>query len=63
MGTICVLKTAHVAPGGSERDRGRCSTRPVSLLAFLQAENIRLQNAVAQLQSDTTALREALQER
>jgi hypothetical protein len=62
MGTICVLKITHVAPE-PDRDRGRCSTRPVSLLAFLQAENIKLQNIVAQLRRDTTALREALRER
>jgi hypothetical protein len=62
MGTICVLRTAYVEPE-PDRDRGRCGARPVSLLAFLQAENIKLQNAVAQLQRDTTALREALQDR
>jgi hypothetical protein len=62
MGTIRVLKTAHVAPE-PERDRGRCGPRPVSLLAFLQAENIKLQNTVVQLQRDTTALREALRDR
>jgi hypothetical protein len=62
MGTVWVLKTANVAPL-PERDRGRRGARPVSLLAFLQAENIKLQNAVAQLQRDTTALREALQDR
>jgi hypothetical protein len=63
MGTICVLKTAYVARE-PERDRGRrCGARPVSLLAFLQAENIRLENAVAQLRRDTTALRQALRDK
>ena len=61
MGTICVLKTANVELGLQEQGRGRSSCRPISLLAFLQAENRRLQNTVAQLQRDTMALREALQ--
>jgi hypothetical protein len=33
---------------------------PVSLLAFLQEENLRLRTTVAELQEDTTALRDAL---
>ena len=61
MGTICVLKTASADSGLQEPSRGRSSCRPISLLAFLQAENQRLQNTVAQLQRDTMALREALQ--
>ncbi len=58
MGTICVLKTANVESSLQEQ---RSSCRPISLLAFLQAENRRLQNTVAQLQRDTMALREASQ--
>jgi hypothetical protein len=61
MGTICVLKTANVESSLREQSRGRSGSRPISLLAFLQAENRRLQNMVAQLQRDTVALREALQ--
>ncbi len=61
MSTICVLKTANVESSLQEQSRGRSSCRPISLLAFLQAENRRLQNAVAQLQRDTITLREALQ--
>jgi hypothetical protein len=61
MSTICVLKTANVESRLQEQSRGRHGCRPISLLAFLQAENRRLQNAVAQLQRDTMALREALQ--
>ena len=59
MSTICVLKTANVESSLQEQSRGRSSCH--SLLAFLQAENRRLQNTVAQLQRDTIALREALQ--
>jgi len=61
MSTICVLKTANVELSLQEQSRRRSSCRPISLLAFLQAENQRLQNTVAQLQRDTMALREALQ--
>jgi hypothetical protein len=62
MGTICVLKTAYVAPE-PEREHGRrCGAHPVSLLVFLQAENTKLQNVIAQLRRDTTALRKALQD-
>jgi len=61
MGTICVLKTANVESSLREQSRGRSSCRPISLLAFLLAENRRLQNMVAELERDTTALREALQ--
>ncbi len=61
MGTISVLKTANVESSLQEQSRGRSSCHPISLLAFLQAENRRLQNTVAQLQRDTMALRETLQ--
>ncbi len=61
MSTICVLKTANVESSLQEKSRGRSACRPISLLAFLQAENRRLQKIVAQLQQDTVALREALQ--
>jgi hypothetical protein len=60
MGTICVLKTANSESGSPECKRGRSDSGPVSLLAFLQAENLKLRNAVAQLESDTMVLREAL---
>jgi hypothetical protein len=61
MSTICLLETANVESSLQEQGRGKSGCRPISLLAFLQAENRRLQNTVAQLQKDTTALREALQ--
>jgi hypothetical protein len=61
MSTIGVLKTADVETSSQEQSHGRSGCRPISLLAFLQAENRRLQNMVAQLERDTIALREALQ--
>ena len=61
MSTICVLKTANVEPRLHEQGHGRSGRRPISLLAFLQAENRRLQSTVAQLQQDRIALQEALQ--
>jgi hypothetical protein len=61
MSTICVLKTANVASSLQEQPPRRSDCRPVSLLAFLQAENRKLHDMVAQLERDTMALREALQ--
>jgi hypothetical protein len=61
MSTICVLKTANVETGLRKQSNGRADCRPISLLAFLQAENRRLQDTVSQLERDTMALREALQ--
>jgi hypothetical protein len=42
-----------------EQDDAAC--RPISILSFLEAENIRLRQAVFQLSRDTIALREALE--
>jgi hypothetical protein len=61
MSTICVLKTANEESRLREQSRGRSGSHPISLLAFLQAENRRLQKMVAQLQRDAMDLREALQ--
>jgi hypothetical protein len=61
MSTIRVLKTANAESRLQDQSRARSGCRPTSLLAFLQAENRRLQNTVAQLQRETMALREALQ--
>jgi hypothetical protein len=61
MSTISVFKTANVESSLQEQSHGRSGCRPISLLAFLQAENRRLQGMVAQLERDTMALREALQ--
>lgn len=61
MSTICVLKTANVGTGLHQQSHERSGRSPTSLLEFLQAENRKLRNTVAQLQRDTMALREALQ--
>jgi len=61
MGTVSVLNTVNMASGLQQRDLGKVGLPPVSLLAFLQTENLRLKTRVAELQHDTTALREALQ--
>jgi hypothetical protein len=61
MGKICVLKIANVEPALPAPDRGSAPAQPVSLLAFLQAENLKLQSILAQLERETTTLREALQ--
>ena len=43
-----------------EQDHAEPECRPISLLSFLQAENIRLRQAVLALSLDTMALREEL---
>lgn len=59
MGTISVLKTGTAERRLAELNYGKAGCQPVSLLTFLQAENVRLRTQVAELQRDTTALREA----
>jgi hypothetical protein len=61
MGTISVLKTANLESNLQGLDRGTKECPPVSLLAFLQAENLKLRMKVAELQRDTSALRATLQ--
>jgi hypothetical protein len=61
MNSICVLKISKVNSSLQEQNHESAACRPINLLGFLKAENLRLQNMVAQLQRDTTALREALQ--
>jgi hypothetical protein len=61
MSSICVLGTPNVNSHSREQGDGRSNSRVISLLTFLQAENRRLQNMVAELERDTIALREALQ--
>lgn len=60
MDTIWALKITNLRPA-PPADRGNRPAHPVSLLTFLQAENLKLQNVVARLERETTALREALQ--
>jgi hypothetical protein len=59
MGTISVLKTTTVDSNLLELNYRKAGCQLVSLLAFLQAENLRLRTQVAELQRDTTALQEA----
>ena len=61
MSSICVLRIPNVKSRLQDQSYGKSACRPISLLAFLQAENRRLQNMVAELERDTMALREALQ--
>lgn len=63
MSSICVLRIPNVKPVrlSQEQSHARPGSEPVSLLAFLNAENRRLQNMVAQLKRDTMALRQALE--
>jgi hypothetical protein len=60
MGKVSVLNTAGLESSLQGMDLGNSGCLPVSLLAFLQAENLRLRTRVAELQEDTTALREEL---
>ncbi len=61
MSVISVLEIKNVESRPEEQNQGTSSSQPISLLAFLQAENGKLQKAAAQLALDTMALREALQ--
>jgi hypothetical protein len=61
MSSICVLTIPNVKSRTREQPHGRSGCRPINLLAFLQSENHRLRNMVAELERDTMALREALQ--
>ena len=61
MTTISMLKIKNVESRRQTQNYGKSSAQLISLLAFLQAENRKLQHAVAQLRRDTKALQEALQ--
>jgi hypothetical protein len=61
MSAISVLKIKNVESKDQKRIHGKSNCQPISLLAFLQAENCKLRNIVAQLERDTMNLREALQ--
>jgi hypothetical protein len=63
MGKICILKIPNAERDLPEQSRRKPESHPVGLLAFLQAENLRLHNVVAQLKRDTAASREATQSR
>jgi hypothetical protein len=59
MSSIC--RIPNVRPRLEEQSHGRFGSEPISLLAFLKAENRSLQNTVAQLERDIMALQQALQ--
>jgi hypothetical protein len=65
MNSVSVLRPRMVGSRAVDRrsheqDDGERARRPVSILSFLEAENIRLRQAVVKLSLDTMALREAL---
>src|SRR5258708_18770453 len=65
MNSVSVLKPRTVGSRAvdrqsHERGDGEPACRPISMLSFLEAENIRLRQAVVELSRDTTALRQAL---
>jgi hypothetical protein len=59
MGNICILKIPNAERDTPHQSRGKLGSHPVGLLAFLQAENLRLHNMLAQLERDAAASREA----
>jgi hypothetical protein len=61
MGSISVLRIPNDKIRLEDDSRGNSNNRPISLLAFLEAENRRLRSMVDQLEQDTMALRDALQ--
>jgi hypothetical protein len=65
MNAVYVLKISMAHSNSSDRespkqDDGESDCRPISLLSFLEAENIRLRQAVAELWFDIPALSEDL---
>jgi hypothetical protein len=65
MNAVSVLRTRTINSKACDRasqkqDDAERECRPISLLSVLEAENIRLRQAVVQLLIDTLALREAL---
>ena len=65
MNPVSVLKPRTVGSRAVDRrlhkqDDDEPACRPISLLSFLEAENIRLRQVVVELSRDTMALREAL---
>jgi hypothetical protein len=57
----CALKTPLAKSRLPEQSHGRPGGNVISLLAFLEAENRRLRNMVAELKQDILALQQALQ--
>ncbi len=67
MNSVSVLKTGTFEPKSSDpqsqkQDGAKSDGQPISLLAVLKTENIRLRQAVVELSLDVLALREALEQ-
>jgi hypothetical protein len=65
MNAVSVLRISAAHSNSPDRespkqDDAKSSCRPIGLLSFLEAENIRLRQAIVELWFDTMALREAL---
>jgi hypothetical protein len=63
--TVGPLKTKLAAPNSPDRESHKGNeaepgSQPISLLSFLEAENMRLRQAIVELSLDSSALREAL---
>jgi hypothetical protein len=54
-----ILRTRNAEWRRHENSHGKSCGQPIGLLAFLQTENIKLQNSASQLEVEITALREA----
>ena len=61
MGKICILRIPNAERDLPDQNCGKPGSHPIGLLAFLQAENLRLHEIVAQLERDTAASRKAAQ--
>jgi hypothetical protein len=61
MTSIRVLRIPNVKSRLQEKSHPSSECRSISLLAYLQTENRRLRNLLAQLEQDTKTLRELLQ--
>lgn len=67
MNSVSVLKTGTLEPKAldaqsRDEDGAKSDGRPISLLAVLKAENMRLRQAVVELSLDVLALREAVEQ-
>jgi len=58
--TAVVRNNTKVNPKSHEQGNAESKRQPVSLLAFLEAENARLRRTVIELALDTMDLRDAL---
>lgn len=63
MNGISMLTVKNSDSRSQKRHQVKSSGEPISLLAFLEAENCKLQKTAAQLTKDITALKRALQKK